>query len=138
MYEEGEEEAEAARLIRLQKKGKPFRRTPFTEYMELNKRIGAKAENYTFATISNDYFWHKPSRTWCERTKPSNHLVRIGHVSPSNTELHVISNYLGLFFIPFCIFRLFEFLRFTFADQNLLKTTRHTKALYMKHFLKLP
>ena len=96
MYEEGEEEAKAARLIRLQKKRKPFRRTPFTEYMELNKRIGEKAANYTFATISNAYFWHKPSRTWRERTKPSKHLVRIGHVSPSNTELHVISNCLGL------------------------------------------
>lgn len=97
LYEEGNEDAEAARLINLQRKRKPFKRTPFTEYMELNKRLGSRAKNYTYATISKDFFWYKPARIWKERTPakngkertPAKHIIRIGHVSPTNTQLHV-------------------------------------------------
>jgi len=44
---------------------------------------------HTYATICQDFAWHEDSKSWEERTRTLDKIVRVGSVGPGNVELQV-------------------------------------------------
>jgi hypothetical protein len=93
VFEDGEEELAAEREKWNQQKGKE-KKSQLTEYFKLNKELldsGKDEERlkHTYATICNDYWWSKNSKTWTQRKLKMDKLVRIGSAAPGNVQLQV-------------------------------------------------
>ena len=102
IYEDGQEEEIAEKLIDCQAKGIPPRNTALNRYFELNRmalmqqqvnpQLANKLLQHTYATVLHDFSYE--GNFWRERTISrklgQNTIIRLGPAPPRNKELHVI------------------------------------------------
>lgn len=89
VFEDGEEEPTAEREQARIATGKE-RKSKLTAYFKLNMKLpDAERKKYTYATISQAYWYDKEHSIWLKRKNKCNKLVRIGSAAPGNIELQV-------------------------------------------------